>query len=487
MPTVGGTRKLLTAGAGYNAGDWASVGAEASLDFLAVANLNRGVDIGNGVEALAQLDGAIRQYIAADVHSQAHAVARVRAQVQMPLDLFDEAGIAVRLQAVAEAAVGVELAIGLDVGDFLVLAGSDPRLRGAPLAMLKIFLDEFTIQGGVMAKAAASAMAYANLVATGSFGKRGAQLPGFTIAAEAGVGLKAGAGFRVFARFGVDDPRKLIRRTIDLAVDETLAAIVVELPATVRPLVAEATVPLKIGLRCAFELGSALAENAGAYSAADQGKLALRVAQAGLEELQRFVFERAIEFASQQLRVVLRDLPFGDAAWTATRVKRQAFADRLRALPEDPFEASDDNRTYWKNVVTDAANLAAALAGSAPMPSAVKEPLAIIWAGAQLLMKSVERISVATARASAIGAPAVGTTAAFDGELPVAPAPVRTQINAALGNASSAPVRQADAIMYLLQVLGSQLREISPPAANILSLLTGTSLTAPAEALSIVL
>ena len=109
---------------------------------------------------------------------QAHAAARVRAQVQMPLDLFDEAGIAVRLQAIAEAAAGVQLGIGLNIGDFLALAADDPRMRGAPMELLKIFLDEFTFQGGVMAKAAAAAMAYANLVATGSFIKRGSRLPG---------------------------------------------------------------------------------------------------------------------------------------------------------------------------------------------------------------------------------------------------------------------------------------------------------------------
>lgn len=59
----------------------------------------------------------------------------------MPLDLFDEAGIAVRLQAVAEAAAGVQLAIGLNIGDVLQLAGNDPRLRGVPVELLKIVLD----------------------------------------------------------------------------------------------------------------------------------------------------------------------------------------------------------------------------------------------------------------------------------------------------------------------------------------------------------
>jgi len=76
MPGVDGSGSLLTAGANYNAGDWASLSAEASFDFLATANLNRGVDLGLGVEALAWLDGAIRQYIAADINGQAHAAAQ---------------------------------------------------------------------------------------------------------------------------------------------------------------------------------------------------------------------------------------------------------------------------------------------------------------------------------------------------------------------------------------------------------------------------
>ena len=487
MPSFDGSRNLLAAGANYNADDWARIGAEASLDLLATANLNRGVDIGLGVEALARLDGTIRQYIAADVNGQAHAAARVRAQVQMPLDLFDEAGIAIRLQAIAEVAAGVQLSIGLTVEDFLALAGNDPRLRGTPMALLKIFLDEFTFQGGVMAKASAAAMAYANLVATGSFIKRGSQLPGFTIAAEAGVGLKAGAGFRVFARFGVDDPRRLVRRTIDVAVDETLAAIAAASPVQSRPLIAEATAPLKIALRCAFELGAALAENDGTFAGGDRGKLALRLAQVGLAEMQRFVLERVVEFASNQLIEAMRDLDFDDAAWFAAQTQRQALADRLNALPAEPFEATDGNRTYWRDVVTDALNLMTALnRNMTTVPAFAAEPLAIVWCGSQLLMKSVERISVAQARASAIGASPVGTTAAFDGDLPAAPSIVRSHINSILGRAASTGIRQTDSIQYLLQVIAYRIELVSPAAASILTLLTGRNGTPAAEALAIV-
>lgn len=485
MATVDGSRELIGAGADFKAGDWASVGAEASLDLLAVADLNRGIDLGLGVEALARLDGAVKKFIAADIHGQAHAAARVRAQVQIPLDLFDEAGMAVRLQAVAEAAAGVQLGIGLSIDDFLALAGSDERLRGVPFELLKVFLDEFEIQGGVMAKVAVAAMAYANLAATGSFVKSRDRQPGFTIAAEAGIGLKAGAGFRVFARFGVDDPRRLVRRTIDVAVDETLAAISASLPAESRSLAAEASAPLKMGFRCAFELGTALAENRGAFAANRGEQMALRLLQVGLEEVQRFVFGRVVEFASDQLLQALRGVASSDSVWSNNQARRQALTDRLKAVPEEPFEATDANRAYWLGVITEAGELASALNGGGALPPGVSEPLAIIWCGAQLLMKSVERISSTRARASVIGASPVRATAAFSGNLPSAPAAVKDHINTVLGRGSS-DIGPAQAIDYLLRVTGDQIEKISPAAGTVISLLAGNN-TPPAEGLSLVL
>lgn len=485
MATVNGSRELVSAGADFKAGDWARLGAEASLDLLAVADLNRGIDLGLGVEALARLDGSVKKFIAADVHGQAHAAARVRAQVQVPLDLFNEAGIAVRLQAVAEAAAGVQLGIGLSIDDFLALAGGDERLRGVPLELLKVFLDEFEIQGGVMAKVAVAAMAYANLAATGSFVKSRDRQPGFTIAAEAGIGLKAGAGFRVFARFGVDDPRRLVRRTIDVAVDETLAAISASLPAESRSLVEEASAPLKMAFRCAFELGTALSENKGAFAANSGEQLALRLLQVGLEEVQRFVFGRVVEFASDQLLAALRGIAASDSVWAKTLARRQALTDRLKALPEEPFEATDANRTYWLGVITEAIDLASALNGGGALPPSVAEPLAITWCGAQLLMKSVERISSAKARVSVIGVSPKGATAAFSGTLPPAPAGLKDHINTVLGRGAG-DIGQAQAIDYLLRVTGDQIEKISPAAGTVISLLAGNNLS-PAEGLSLVL
>ena len=83
MPTVDGSRSLLAAGANYNAGDWANVGAEASLDLLASANLNRGFDLGLGVEALARIDGTLRQFLAADVNGENSRILLQRKESQL--------------------------------------------------------------------------------------------------------------------------------------------------------------------------------------------------------------------------------------------------------------------------------------------------------------------------------------------------------------------------------------------------------------------
>jgi len=490
MPTVDANKNILNAGAGYAAGDWANVGAEASLDFKAQAQLSRGIDLGAGVEAGVSLEGGIDKYVAADVHGQASAAARVRAQVQVPLDLFTEAGVAIRLQAIAEAAAGVTLAVGLKAGDFLALAGQDPHMRGVPIELLKVFLHELDIQGGVMAKAAASAMAYANLAMTGRLVKSGTDLPGFTIAAEAGVGLKAGAGFKVFARFGIADSRRLIRRSIDVAVDGGIDPLLPRLPdGPARAALSELRTPAKIALRAAFEIGMTLTENRGTFAAGDGDKIALRVVQVALEETQRCVLERAVQFASERLRVALSDLNFNDATWVATAAPRRALANRLRAIPEEPFEATQANRDYWTAVIDEVAGLATRLAGATSVPPAVRDPLAVLWSGTQLLFVSVQRISETHARASILGMSPARTTAPFTGSLPQPPDAIRAHINAALGRAATptATLAQSDVVLFLVRAIqNSRMLDGSPEIAAVLRLVAGANGDATADALDVV-
>lgn len=141
MPGPNINQPLLEGSADYTAGDWGQASASGKLNLLAAAELRRGLNLGIGAEALVELSGSVRKFRAVDANAQASAAARVQAQVQVPLDLFSEAGFALRLQAVAEAAVGISLGVGLSVGDFLALAEANPRMKGAPLRLLALLLE----------------------------------------------------------------------------------------------------------------------------------------------------------------------------------------------------------------------------------------------------------------------------------------------------------------------------------------------------------
>jgi len=404
MPDVDASRSLLNASADYQADDWGNFGGGASLDLKATAELRRGIDLELGAQALVGLDASVAKFLAVDIHGQANAAARVRAQIQVPLDLFREAGLAVRLQAVAEAAAGIELGIGLDIGDFLALAESDPRMQGVPLRLVKIFLDEAKIEGGVFAKAAAAAMAYANLAATGRLVDTADGKAGFTVSAEAGAGLKAGAGFRVFARFGLDDPSRMIRRTVDVLVDDTLQRIAERTAdAAVLTMVEELKAPAKMALRACFELGSQLARNGGAFNAADAPVIAQRCVQVVFEEGQRYVLGKIAEIAFTEFNSALRTMGFDANAWNSAEPERLALARRLRDMAADPFEPNQPNRDYWSAVIDEAIALARKLGARNQHTEPFVMPLAALWAAVQLLFVSVQRISSGGGRASLLG------------------------------------------------------------------------------------
>jgi hypothetical protein len=490
MPTLDLSRNILGAGADYRASDWGAFSASSGLNFDLVASLRHGVGVEAGVEGVVQLDASIRKFLAADVTGQAHAAARVAARVAVPLDLFTEAGFVAQAEARAEAAVGITAGIGLSLGDFIELVEQDPHMRGLPVRLLRVFLEEATIQGGVMAKAAAAAMAYANLGMTGTLVASQGTPAGFTVAAEAGLGLKAGAGFRVFARFGIDDPRRLIRRSVDVTVNETIAAVTSVVPPEYRQVVAELRAPAKMALRTAFELGLTLAENRGTFSASDGPKIALRCTQVFLEEAQRFILERVTELGLRLLREALLELEFGQSAWDQAQPERQHLASLLENFPVEPFEPTPENTTYWLDVVRGASDVAVALGAANQASATWVEPAAFIWAAVQLLFVSVRRISEASARASIIGMPPAETRRAFSGDIttPTPPAAIKGRINAALGRQASTTVRQQDLVAFLVRgAVLDQLDSQFPELRTVLEIVAGPDAGALSAALSTIL
>jgi len=405
VPEVNAGGQVLGASANYEAEDWGSASGNAELDLKASADLTRGIDLELGAEALVGLDASVSKFLSVDVQGQANAAARVRAQIQVPLDLFDECGLAIRLQAVAEAAASIQLGIGLDLGDFLALAQADPRMDGISIRLLKIFLDEAQISGGVRAKAAAAAMAYANVAVTGRLIDSPSGKAGFAVCAEAGLGLKAGAGYRVYAGFGLNDPSRMIRRSVDALVDDTLERIGDRTTdAAVLTMLDEVRAPAKMALRACFELGSELARDGGTFDPAQAPVIAQRCLQVFFEEAQRYIAQKVADFAFRSFRTSLQTMNLAQQAWTTARPERLALAARLRAMPADPFEPTPESQAYWTATIDESTALARALGGQNQHTEPWVAALATLWAASQLLFVSVGRISSGNARAGVLGA-----------------------------------------------------------------------------------
>lgn len=69
MPFIDANLNILSASANYRAGDWASVGAQGSLDIQVGAGIRRGLDLGVSAEALVKLDASIQKFLAIDAQA----------------------------------------------------------------------------------------------------------------------------------------------------------------------------------------------------------------------------------------------------------------------------------------------------------------------------------------------------------------------------------------------------------------------------------
>lgn len=493
MPSLNLDQNMLSAGASASAGDWAQAAANASVDFRTGVALKRGINLEAGVGVMGELSAALRYFLAADLNASAQASARLRGQIQVPLDLFDEAGFAVRLQAVAEASVSIRLGLGLSIREFLQLAQQTGQLDETGNELLVIFLEELDIQAGVSGKAAVAAMAYANLVMTGRLVTDPSQQfkPGFTISAEAGVGLKAGAGWQLFAHLGFKDTRRLVGRTIDVLVDQTVNRLCAKLPDDhARSLVAGLRAPAKIGLRCAFEVGYALYDQAPTF-ADNSDELARQCVRVVLEEAQKVLLEMISRVATEQFLAAIDRMGISQVEWDQTQPYRQVLASLLRSLPREPFVATPANLTYWTDLANAAVTLGMQLAGAVNRDEWA-EPVSVIWSAAQLLIASVEKIVNVQTRVSFFGAvSATAQARAFEGKLPGGlqpPTAVRECINAALGRSADATVDQDTLMEFLVRdALLARLIGAAPEALPLLEIFAGPHADGPVAAAKMIM
>src|SRR4249920_414463 len=97
------SERLLGAGAEAK-NDWAHASASTSLTFTGEARIRRGVEVAIGISALASADAGLSRFIDATVRGNAFAEAEASLRYQLPLNLFDQFGLTIGAQAVAQAA-----------------------------------------------------------------------------------------------------------------------------------------------------------------------------------------------------------------------------------------------------------------------------------------------------------------------------------------------------------------------------------------------
>lgn len=445
------SQPLLGAGASAK-NDWGRARAATSLTFTGNAEFRRGFELEIGLNALATADAGLSRFIDASVRGNAFAEARVNLQCQFPLNLFEQFGLAVGAEAVAQAAAGIEVGLGLVVGDFVALIRQNPESHGLPLDLLVLLLEEAKVGGHFEVHVAATAMAYASVQIVGEVVKD----PGFHIQVDAGLGLLAGVGFSGGLDLGLRDFRRFYGRAVDRTVGSVVEGLSRSLAARNEPLlpVVKAMAPVaSASLRLAYELGAYIVQHSPAQNRQEASNLANHCVGIVLEEAQRFLFQQFVEAGLRSFeRLVSQQVPtLGRGVWDGLLPQRRALADALRAIPAEPFQPIPANVAYWSALIARATDLIAPLPPAASTD--VVRGMTVLYAASELLARAIDtKVNQGEAYAFAAGAGRVTTPPPpFGGPLASQPAArVRSQVNHVLGRASSHSIDYADLVSYLV-------------------------------------
>lgn len=441
MAGVDFSQPILGAGASAKT-DFAAEQARTGLNFIGEARFKRGIKAELGVEAFANASAELSKFVHASIEGTAFAIAQAGIQLQLPLNLFDEFGFSAKAEAIAEAAVGVEVALGLSIGDFVLLAKRDPNLIGLPLEILLLFLEEVSIGGSFEVNVSASAKAHASVSVAGTIIEKAGDKSGFYFTIDAGVGLLAGVGMGFKAGAEFKDFRRFFGRAVDKSVDTTIQEILKLIPSNLKlntnpnglnpadpnlnlnPWF-EAFAPVaKIALRIAYDVGLKIAENNPGHSRNDTAALCDEAIKTFLEESQRFIFNKLLESGIDTIRKLLEqavpNLPAG--SWDAALQERTDLAGKLLAIPAEPFQDSQENLDYWKDLIQKAINLVVAISNPDPK---LTEAISIIYCTSELLMEAIRaKVNSASAYATVIGAGTVNAdTQPFKSQLNAQPDP----------------------------------------------------------------
>ncbi|MBK9482380.1 MAG: hypothetical protein IPO02_10465 [Bacteroidetes bacterium] len=470
MPGVDKSGPLVGVGAGAS-NDFANAEANAGIDFLASAELKRGFKTDIGITAFTNASAGISKFVAASIEGTAFASARAGIQGQLALNLFKEFGFIVKAEAVAEAAAGVKANLGINIGDFIQLALQDKNNHGLPIELLIMLLEEVEIGGAFYIDVSVSAKAHCTISLSGTLLPKPGEKAGFKFMTKAGVGLAKGVGMSFKAGIGFKDFRRFYGRAVDRTIDEVILQIDSQLPPQAKVIMPylNAFAPLaKMSLRMSYDIGEKIIINNIGKSSDDAQALCNECIKIIVEEVQRFSFEKIAAYALNALKQRVVDLlsDMTDDVWTKLKKERHELADLLSKFPNEPFQPTLENATYWKDFILKTISLLQKLFITVTFDEKLIEQMTILYCSAEL---SIEAIRAKVNKASAYTVVAgVGTTQVnnepFKGLLDPQPPPlIKEALNTTLGRALDTDIDYTDLLEYLVDdVLIDQLLKQIP-------------------------
>lgn len=299
--------------------------------------MDRGINYNIGASILANLDDLLEKYLRLNnLHFGVQGRLNLQGQVQTPLDLYEEAGLAIRLQAVAEISAVAALTFELKTQELLEQIQQKPELQGFPAQLCEVFLEESTLKGGIFGKASLSLMAYANLVLTGRLlqEKSEQDKPKFHLEYEFGFGFIAGGGYRIFLEIEFDHVRRLIGRMSNQIVNDSIKQLerqLTESESGLKPALSSLSMPIKLAFRSAYELGLFLTSE----DEEDPEEMTQRCVQLIFEEAQCWMLEYLAKIGYNKLIEL---------------TSNQTLIDLLKNIPNDAFRYTDETISYWEQV-----------------------------------------------------------------------------------------------------------------------------------------
>ncbi|MFS0839725.1 hypothetical protein [Paenibacillus sp. 1P03SA] len=204
---------------------WGNIKGQSIL--TAKSEQRRGGDYALGAGFRTQINELLNKWAQLKILAEAKVSAIAQVKIQTPLDLFNEAGLAAKLQIVLEAAVAAGLNMGLTMGQLAEILKTRSEGRGLSGQLLDLLLNETRLEAALFGQYAIGFMAYANFVTVGSLRKNEEfPEPSFQFLYEAGMGFIVGGGYRSYIQMKIPDPRHLVQIFSDLLIDGVVQKVI---------------------------------------------------------------------------------------------------------------------------------------------------------------------------------------------------------------------------------------------------------------------